>query len=185
MSAANAHRESGAEVVSRSSSAELSSPPRSSREASPSAQLKTIHKSASIAASNPVGLVPAAPPAKKKPGRKAKVSLDPASDAPKVRKPRKPKDPNAPPRKPRKTASTGENATMQLKGVAGLSPPDRKSTPKFAESNPTTRNASFEVHPDTLGSQNGKHEAIPQQSQISSFFAPPQPAQSQHSVPSQ
>jgi hypothetical protein len=196
-------RESGVgEVLSRSSSADLSSPPQSASEpGSPSAQfanefLSAIPNSSIIV--NVPGIPPPTtqPPAKerKKPGRKPKASLDSngagtTTDAPKKRAPRKPKDPNAPvkPRKKRTQTATTEN--QAIVGPERLPTP----TPKFiTESKPIVQqDANFEVRPDPQvrsTSQNGKHEDIPMQRPIHSFFnvpPPPPPAQHQQPAPSQ
>jgi hypothetical protein len=195
MSTMATRRESGlGEVLSRSSSADLSSPPQSSP-GSPSAQL-TKHQNSSIIVNASGVPPPAQPPQRKKPGRKPKVSLENGSsatntDAPKQRRPRKVKDPNAPviPRR-RKTqpATTEVSTAAQLKAIAG---PERlpTPTPKIAESKPATRDSSFEVRPETQArptSQNGKHEDIPTQGPIHSFFnPPPPPPQQQQPAPSQ
>lgn len=186
-------------VLSRSSSADLSSPPRSSLEPSPSAQFAneiSAHQSSSITV-NPSGVPAAAqPPARKKPGRKPKVSLTENgssatnTDAPKTRRPRKPRDPNAPPiQRRRKTQATSEGTTAsQVKAIAG---PERvpTPTPKIAESKLGVRDSNFEVRPDTQAqpsSQNGKHDDIPTQRPIHSFFnPPPPPPQQQQPAPSQ
>jgi hypothetical protein len=201
MSAMTTRHESGVgDVLSRSSSAELSSPPRSSPEAgSPSAQFAneiSAHQSSSITV-NPSGVPPTAAPTRKKPGRKPKVSLDQnggsatITEAPKAKRTRKPRDPNGPPAVPRKrkTQTPSESTTAsQLKAVAG--PPERLPTPKIAESKSAVQDPSFEVRPDTLArppSQNGKHEDIPTQRPIHSFFnaPPPPPPQQQQPAPSQ
>ncbi|KAG0647099.1 Histone promoter control 2 [Hyphodiscus hymeniophilus] len=200
-------REAGVGDHSRSSSADLSSPPQSSP-ASPSAQVAneaSTHRAASITVNpSPSGPgagagagvdsgVPLAPPVKerKKPGRKPKISLENGSSSP-----RKVKDPNAPPGRKRKSqnqTATPESSTAaaQLKAIAG---PERlpTPTPRNAESRPATRDASFEVRPDANltrpASQNGKHEDIPTQKPIHSFFnapPPPPPQQQQQSAPSQ
>lgn len=188
-------RESGVgDIISRSSSAELSSPPGTSPDpGSPSAQFgneASAHQHSSIVV-NPTAV---AAPVRKKPGRKPKVSLDPNgssatnTDAPKKRT-RKPRDPNAPPPVPRKRktpAASESSIAAQLKAAAG---PERLPTPKIPETKPSIRDASFEVRPDTLGqppSQNGKHEDIPTQRPIHSFFnAPPAPQPQQQPPPAQ
>ncbi|TVY49198.1 hypothetical protein LOCC1_G000668 [Lachnellula occidentalis] len=193
-----------------SSASGLSSPPGSSPEpGSPSAQFAkelSTHQNqnSSITVNAPGGVDgPSAskpevvvaqqpqPPARKKPGRKPKVSLPLPADssatntdqtAPKTRKPRKPRDPNAPVRR-RKNQSTEPAHAPEINAAPGPPPPPRQP-PQPTIVGPVPSN-NVNARPNPGPSQNGKSEDI--QRPISSFFTsgPPPPPQQpyQHQQP--
>ncbi|KAL2072252.1 hypothetical protein VTL71DRAFT_11595 [Oculimacula yallundae] len=199
MAAERRRTQDGARSVSPS---DLSSPPRSSPEAaSPSAQFQNDFKNSPSASNsnnpnssiivNPPGVAPNPAdqkPPRKKPGRKPGSTNKPKANAdspstntnnttdapPKVRRQRKPKDPNAPPvqRRKRTSAADGSNP-LDIRFVSDVRPQAQRPHPEAPP--------NFQV--PVLASQSGKHEDIPQQRPIQSFFNAPPPQPTSHQQP--